>query len=197
MSRESLPLSNDPRLRTLEGKLALLEEVGRTHPDKAVPLLLEFLCDQSWHVRERAVDALVARGHEVMDALVAMMDEGLWYTRAGAAQALGRIGEVDGLDSLVAHYEDENSTVRRAVASALAALVTRHGTEPIGAAFKRAGVRLEVSRTDGDRRELAQALVKVHADARSGGGSRKDDGETPSGQGDSGGEAGDDQGSSG
>jgi hypothetical protein len=187
MSRQSLPSTNDPRLRTLEGKLALLEEVGRTHPDKAVPLLLEFLCDQSWHVRERAVDALVARGREVMEALVAMMDEGLWYTRAGAAQALGRIGEMDGLDALVAHYEDENSTVRKAVASALAALVARHGTAPIGAAFGRAGLRLEVSRTDGDRRDLAQALVKVHADAKSGSGSGDDRG----------GREGEDQGTSG
>jgi HEAT repeat protein len=161
MSRRPLPLTGDLRLRTLEGKLQLLEEIDRKDPDQAVPLLLEFLCDQSWHIRDRAVDTLVARGGAVLDPLIAMMSSGLWFTRACVAQALGRIGDPRALDVLVAHYNEENATARKAVASALAALVAQHGAEPVEAAFARAGVALDPSRADPERRELVAALASA------------------------------------
>jgi HEAT repeat protein len=161
MSRRPLPLTSDPRLRTLEGKLQLVAELRGGRTEKSAALLLELLCDQSWHVRERAVDALVERGLEVVGALMALLAEGLWYTRACAAAALGRIGAPEGLAVLAAHVEDDNPTVRAAVSGALRALVARHGARPVREALEQAGVDLDaagLARLGAAERDLVREL---------------------------------------
>jgi HEAT repeat protein len=140
MTPRPYPLTFDPRLRTLEGKLELLAQLRSERPEKSVPLLLELLCDQSWHVRERATEALVERGDDVIGPLASLLDEGLWFTRACAAQALGQIGAPPSLPVLVAHLDEENATVRKAVAGALGAMVRRHGSGPVLAALADAGI---------------------------------------------------------
>ncbi len=158
MTPRPYPLSFDPRLRTLEGKLELVAQLRADRPEKSVPLLLELLCDQSWHVRERATEALVERGDDVVGPLIALLDEGLWYTRACAAQALGQIGAVTGLKALAQHLADDNATVRRAVAGALAAMGRRHGGGPVLTALAEAGIDLGRTRGPEEWAGLAEAL---------------------------------------
>ncbi len=166
MTPRSNPSSFDPRLRTLQGKLEVITQLRRDMADKAVPLLLELLCDQSWHVRERAVEALAERGEEVVAPLSSLLHDGLWYTRACAAEALGKIGAVPSLRTLATRLGDDNETVRRAVSVALAAMVRRHGGETVRAALETEGIDPDRARNTPELAALAQAFMDDRARER-------------------------------
>lgn len=170
MNRRPAPVGPDVRLRTLEGKLVLIAELRTAPPERAVSLLLELLCDQSWHVRERAVEALATHGQEVVEPIKTLLAEGLWYTRACAADALGRIGAVEGLELLAGQLGDDNVTVRRAVSGALAKMAARHGSRMVREALAKAGVAVDPSGRPGrlgvDARELELALAAADEEAK-------------------------------
>ncbi len=163
MTPRPYPLTFDPRLRTLEGKIELIAQLRSERPEKSVPLLLELLCDQSWHVRERAAEALVERGEDVIGPLSSLLDEGLWYTRACAAAALGQIGAPESLPVLIGRLHDENATVRKAVAGALGAMVRRHSNGPILAALANAGIDPGRSQHAADWTPLVHAIADAGA----------------------------------
>ena len=157
MTDRLLLLAHDPRMRRLETKLVMVQELRAAHSEKAVPLLLELVCDASWRVREEAALALVERGRDVVPSLVTLLDQGLWYTRAIAAEALGRIGELGTAEALARRIEDDHPNVRQAAAAALALLARRHGAGPVTAALAAARIDPGAERgpgpppTDSDR----------------------------------------------
>ncbi len=163
-------MSAEPRLRTIEGKIVLIAELKAAPPERAVPLLLELLCDPSWHVRERAVEAISARGGDVVEPVKALLADGLWYTRACAAEALGRIGAAEGLDALAARFTDDNPSVRKSVSAALARMAARHGARPVREALARAGTAMDsgrLVRLGAEAKELELALAAADQEARS------------------------------
>jgi HEAT repeat protein len=165
MNRRPYWFSAEPRPGTLEGKLKLLAELAGAPGERAVPLLLELMCDQSWHIRERAVEALVKRGgDQVIEPVKALLAEGLWYTRSCAADALGQLGDLRGVDALAARLADENPSVRKSVSRALAVIAARKGAKPVKEALERAGVSSDLSRLGrlgAAELELARALVET------------------------------------
>jgi HEAT repeat protein len=161
MNRPLLLLAHDPRMRKLENKVELVKELRGANSEKALPLLLELLCDASWHVRELAADALAERGSEVVPSLCAVSKQALWYTRAAAAKTLGRIADSIALEALARQLLDENPNVRRAVAESLAQVVERKGAGPVNSALSSAGI--DLSQLGPEAMLLARALVKTDA----------------------------------
>jgi HEAT repeat protein len=143
--------------QTLDGKRALILELGKRPSRRSVEILVELLRVESWYLRELAVRSLTQIGDPATAPLRGLLRSGLWYSRAAAARTLGKIGSVDALPDLVLLLSDSNHTVQGACLASLADLV-------------RAGRAKETARlfwNQGARRaeELGQLLLAVHPDA--------------------------------
>ncbi|HDM90928.1 MAG: hypothetical protein DRQ06_01590 [Candidatus Hydrothermota bacterium] len=103
------------RLKAVE----MLKELG----DKEK--LLSLLYSESWHVREKAAQALVEFGSEIRKKVEPMLDEGYWYVRAAAAYVIGEVGDASVLPKLKKMLSETNETVRGEVARAIAKMIKR------------------------------------------------------------------------
>jgi HEAT repeat protein len=100
------------RSKSFEGRKALVDELRREPTPRSVAMLIEMLNDESWSLRELAVSALATTpeklsGPPLMDVVV----NGLWYSRAAAARALGRLGYLDALPRLLSLLTETNRTI--------------------------------------------------------------------------------------
>jgi HEAT repeat protein len=100
------------RSKSFEGRKALVDELRREPTPRSVAMLIEMLNDESWSLRELAVSALATTpeklsGPPLMDVVV----NGLWYSRAAAARALGRLGYLDALPRLLSLLGESNRTI--------------------------------------------------------------------------------------
>jgi len=143
--------------RNLEGKRTLIADLRRRQTDKAIEILIDVLQDDSWYLRELAVEALGESGEKAVPRLLELLRSGLWYTRAAAARTLGKIGHLPSIPELVALLDDSNHTVQGASLASLADFVRR-------------GRSLQVERCFYDRgprraEELKRLLLAVHNDA--------------------------------
>ncbi len=143
--------------RNLEGKRALIADLRRRKTDKAVEILVELLEDDSWYLRDQAVNALAEVGEVAVPRLLPLLDSGLWYTRAAAARVLGRIGHAASLPKLIELLGETNRTVQGAALASLADLI-------------RAGHSQDAARIVwglGARRaeDVKRLLLAVHPDA--------------------------------
>ncbi len=123
----------------LEGKKRLVAELRGAQTPEAVALLFEILNDESWYLREMAVDALVECGRPVVPSLLDVLVGGLWYSRACAAIALGRLGAAEAAGPVAAMLTDSNRTVAEAATSALAALAAAGAEAAVARGLARAG----------------------------------------------------------
>lgn len=110
------------RKKNLEGKRMFIEELRRQKTPKAVSLLLEILCDESWYLRELAIGALVEAGPMAEAPLHRVLAGGLWYTRSAAARALGRLGYAPASADILKLLDESNRTVRESAVEAVKAL---------------------------------------------------------------------------
>jgi HEAT repeat protein len=79
---------------------------------------------------------LAGMGEMVLQPLVQYLGSGLWYTRASAVSALGRMGNPRAAAPLVGMLNDPNRTVRDAVWDALVLLCQNElATRELAAAF--------------------------------------------------------------
>jgi HEAT repeat protein len=113
------------RLKDLEGRKALIAELRRRKGERSVSLLLEILCDESWYLRELAVEALGEMGDMAVGPLLSLLSSGLWYSKSAAARTLGRIGDPRALRPLVGLLDDANQTVAAGAAEGLLSLSAR------------------------------------------------------------------------
>ena len=145
------------RKRNLEGKRALIADLRRRKTDKSVSILIDVLRDDSWYLRELAVEALGEAGEDAVPDLMRLLDSGLWYTRAAVARTLGKIAHAPSIPALVALLDDANQTVQGASFASLAD-------------FARKGHAREVARAIWDRGarragELKRLFLAVQPDA--------------------------------
>ncbi len=143
--------------RNLEGKRALIADLREKKTEKAVEILVDILEEDSWYLRELAVNALADMGEMAAPRLEVLLDHGLWYTRAAAARALGKARYAAGLPRLVELLGESNKTVQGAALASIADLV-------------REGMARETARlfwAQGARRaeEWKRLLLAVHPDA--------------------------------
>lgn len=114
-------------MRGLAGKRDYVRSLETRRDEEAMSLLIECLCDESWYLRELAEEALFRIGDRSGPALVPLLDQGLWFSRASAARVLGRIGHVAAIGALVALTEDPVHTVRQEAYATLAVLAGKGG----------------------------------------------------------------------
>lgn len=114
--------------RGLAGKRDYVRSLEQRRDAEALSLLVECLCDESWYLRELAEGALERWGEVAADALVPILETGLWYSRASAARVLGRVCHGPAVASMLRLCGDDNRTVAIAARESLADLAHRGGS---------------------------------------------------------------------
>ncbi len=87
--------------------------------------LFELLYSESWHVREKAAEALCSWGSEIEERIIPLLEEKFWYVRAVAAYILGNVGTEKSVEPLKKHLSERNEPVRIESAKALAKIKLR------------------------------------------------------------------------
>ena len=131
----------DLKRRNLQGKRALIADLRRRKTEKTVAVLIDVLRDESWYLRELAVEALAEAGEIAAPQLGDLLLGGLWYSRAAAARALGKMGHLPSIPALVRQLDDSNQTVQGAALASLADFVRAGRAEDVALAFVTRGPR--------------------------------------------------------
>jgi HEAT repeat protein len=143
--------------RNLDGKRALIADLRRRKTDKAVEILVELLEDDSWYLRDQAVNALADVGNVAVPRLLPLLESGLWYTRAAAARVLGRVDHAASIPRLIELLAETNRTVQGAALASIADLVRGgHAVEAARAIWGLGPRRAE---------DVKRLLIAVHPDA--------------------------------
>ena len=103
----------------------------------AVQRLVECLRDESSYLRDLSEQALGRLGRRAADALMPLLRQGLWYTRAGAARILGRTGFGDAVPVLFDMTRDANHSVGAAAMEALLEIGRQRGAIRLAHALHR------------------------------------------------------------
>ncbi len=113
--------------RRLAGSRDYVRSLEHRSDDEALGLLVGCLSDDSSYLRELAEAALMRRGVPVAGALMPLLGQGLWFTRASAARVLGRMGHAAAVPGLLRLSRDTVATVAADARSALVALARGGG----------------------------------------------------------------------
>lgn len=141
----------------LEDARLYIDQLRSREPQEAIPKLIEVLGDESWYLRERAGEVLVAFGAAAAPALEDLLREGLWYSRAAALRALGRIAAPLSLPAVMAHLTDANRAIAQEGASALLGFCRRERACAVAKLLHARGPRL--------RAHVLGLLRQIDADA--------------------------------
>ena len=94
--------------------------LGRLDDSQATVPLIGILADPEDGVRREAIKALTAIGRPATDPLILALNQSDNITQAGAAQALGQIGEEKSAEPLIWAFKNGDRPVRHAAVMALA-----------------------------------------------------------------------------
>src|SRR5258705_227464 len=122
VAKDVARLWEELRHRDPEEKLGWITQLAQNPTEESIEVLLDVLQQESWFLRDQAARVLATMGEPVLGPLVEYLGSGLWYTRASAVTALGRMGNPRAAAPLVGMLNDPNRTVRDAVWDALLAL---------------------------------------------------------------------------
>jgi HEAT repeat protein len=138
--------------------------LGEIGDPKAIPPLINLLCDEDRFVRSRAAYALSMIGEPAVDPLINALREGDGNLRWGAAIALGKIQNPRAIDPLIRALADKYENVRAESAAALAAI----GKPALGPLlqilkFSDGAVRLEIVTALGELHDTGaiQPLIQL------------------------------------
>ena len=123
--------------RSLAGKREYVRGLEERPQEEKLSLLVECLCDESWYMRELAEEAVLRCGETAVPALVPLLGQGLWYTRASAARVLGRLGSRTAIPDLLAMMGDANATVGEAACRSLVDVARSGGSAALARALYR------------------------------------------------------------
>lgn len=104
--------------RDAKKRMTAVDMAAELNTAGSVALLIKAIQDQSWSLREYAIKKTALAGHLAVQPLIRLLRDGVWYTRAAAAQALGLIGDVRALPSLVFLSQDTNRSVMESASKA-------------------------------------------------------------------------------
>ena len=165
VAKDVARLWEELRHRDPEEKLGWITQLAQNPTEESIEVLLDVLQQESWFLRDQAARVLATMGESVFDSLVEYLGSGLWYTRASAVAALGRMGNPRAAEPLVGMLNDPNRTVRDAVWDALLLLCRNElATEKLAAAFDALPERARRFALDGlvERDSEAAGLVLRH-----------------------------------
>lgn len=111
--------------RGLAGKRDYVRSLEQRRDEEAMSLLVECLCDESWYLRELAENALLRLGDRAGEALLPLLDQGLWFSRSSSARVLGRLGYAPASAGLLRLLDDANATVAQSAGAAVRELAHR------------------------------------------------------------------------
>jgi HEAT repeat protein len=114
--------------RGLAGKRDYVRSLEQRRDDESLALLVECLSDESWYLRDLAEHALLRLGDRGGEALLSIVEQGLWFTRASAARVVGRLGYGPAVPGLFRLCGDSNASVAQAARAALVDLGHRGGS---------------------------------------------------------------------
>ena len=141
----------------LEVARRYIDQVGERPAEEAIPRLIDILKDESWHLRDRAGDALAGFGVDAAAAVESVLDGGLWYTRAAGLRVLGEIAAPRSLPVVVAFLSDTNRTIAEAAGRALLKYCRRDRSL--------AAAKMLHARAVGERQQILELLRRVDPDA--------------------------------
>lgn len=110
--------------------------VARGDADSVVKLA-ECMCDESWFLRDLAENAFPGLGDRGAQALLPLLEAGLWFTRTSAARVLGRMAYRPAVPGLFRLCDDANTTVAEAARDALVAIGRQGGAVRLAHALHR------------------------------------------------------------
>jgi len=125
-SGKRLPAALDSR--GLAGKRDYVRSLEQRTDAESASLLVECLASDSSYLRELAVSALVHRGEAVAEAVVPLLGQGLWFTRASAARVLAAVAPASVTAALLRCARDAVSDVVAEAREALVRVAARGGT---------------------------------------------------------------------
>ncbi len=158
VAKDVARLWEELRHRDPEEKLGWITQLAENPTEESIGMLLEVLQQESWFLRDQASRVLATMGESVLDPLIEFLGSGLWYTRASAVSALGRMGNPRAAAPLVQLLHDPNRTVRDAVWDALVLLCRNElATRELAEAFEALPERA--------RRYALEGLVERDSDA--------------------------------
>ncbi|MCC6347983.1 MAG: hypothetical protein IT347_00100 [Candidatus Eisenbacteria bacterium] len=123
--------------RGLAGKRDYVRSLEQRRDEEAMSLLVECLCDESWYLRELAESALLRLGERAGEALLPLLEQGLWYSRVSSARVLGRLGYAPAAAGLLRLLGDSVSSVSQAAGASLCDLAHRNGSARIAWELRR------------------------------------------------------------
>jgi len=120
--KDAARLWEELRHRDPDEKVEWIRQLAQNPTPESVEVLLDVLKQESWFLRDQASRALAGFGEGVVDPLIELLGNGLWYTRTAAASALGTMGLPVAAGPLTELLRDSNRTVRDAGRDALVSL---------------------------------------------------------------------------
>jgi HEAT repeat protein len=143
---------DDLRLTLGSGRHRASSEKGDNFKGK-IERLIDLIGNEQFSIRIAAVKKLSLQGETAVPALLGALQDGLWYTRECAAQALGGIGAPGAIEPLIGSLRDTNIGVRLAAARALCQIIEKERLGDVAEA---------ISRVDADtQRYVLQVLRKA------------------------------------
>jgi len=105
--------------------------LGWRGESQAIMPLIEILDDPEEQVRKDGIKALTAIGSPATGPLILAMNGSDNITQAGAAQALGQIGEDKSLEPLIWSFKNGDGAVRHAAVAALVEINKSYAVDPL------------------------------------------------------------------
>lgn len=141
----------------IKRKIRVLDKMNGVNERDSINILLKLLEDESWVLREKAAHKITQYGAKTIGRLERLLLRGYWYTRAAACLALGEIGNVRPVATIVELLLRENNPT--VIKEAAIALVKIAKDQP--ESYSRTFNDLNLSETDHNRiQELITSVVK-------------------------------------
>lgn len=118
---------------SMKRKMKVIDSLNGVNEKDSIHVLLKILEDTSWVMRERAAQKIAQYGTRVVPRLQKICRRGFWYSRAAASLALGEIGSIKALDSIISLItHDRNPTVIKEASTALIKIAKKKPIEFVG-----------------------------------------------------------------
>ncbi len=105
--------------------------LGRRSESQAIMPLIEILDDSEEQVRKDGIKALTEMGKQATEPLILALQESDNITQAGAAKALGQIGEERSLEGLILAFKNGDLPVRHAAVAAMVEINKSYAVGPL------------------------------------------------------------------
>ena len=87
--------------------------------------ILELIYSESWHLRQKAQEALISFGESIIEMVRPLLNEKFWYVRSAAINILGELGDTESFSKIKTFLKEKNETVRNSAALTLIKLLKK------------------------------------------------------------------------